>query len=465
MRWAGIMSAAFLWAFCSSAGAVAQEMQDIAEVRSILREASALVPKIEELQQGSAAANIAAQQAAAGDLGGALTTIRLLNDQRQGSAIYCPAYALTAHGNWRVAMQIIGDLPKGASRAYAHSAVASQLAERGDFEDALAVARVIREGPDPMPSLADVLMRICAEQWTAGDVPGALDTLGQAVDAIEHWGGTSGWPGLAIAYRYGNLIQTLAATGHSQAASVVVERLYAMAAQERDPDKRQPIVGQLARSQAAMADFPAALGSIGRLPPGRERDAAMLSVIEEQARHGDPAGARLLATEIPQKAWDSLSLREFAYALGDAGDSFGALAMIEKIQGTADRAYALAQLALNQAEKSDASAALTAMLAMEASEAAGNPDPFVLEFIAVTRGAFGDFPGALQIINGLDDKAKVWPLWNVTEQMVAAGKKSEALALAHSQEAPHPRAYALMGTATEWLEEIEAASKKAGGAK
>ena len=97
---------------------------------------------------------------------------------------------------------------------------------------------------------------------------------------------------------------------------------------------------------------------------------------------------------------------------------------------------------------------------MEEARRAGDAvNPFVFEAIAVTRGILGDFPGARQIVSELKDGHSVWPLWNLTEQLVEAGRKSDAVTLAHAQEFPRARAYALRGTATTMLEQIEAAGK------
>ena len=58
----------------------AQDFSSFGPPQSFLREASALIPRIEKDQRSSAAANIAGQQARIGDLEGALVTV-----QRAGS--------------------------------------------------------------------------------------------------------------------------------------------------------------------------------------------------------------------------------------------------------------------------------------------------------------------------------------------------------------------------------------------
>jgi hypothetical protein len=52
----------------------------------------------------------------------------------------------------------------------------------------------------------------------------------------------------------------------------------------------------------------------------------------------------------------------------------------------------------------------------------------------------GDFPGARQIVSNLNGEDSVWPLWNLTEQLVEAGMENDAVALAHAQEFPRARA-------------------------
>jgi hypothetical protein len=80
--------------------------------------------------------------------------------------------------------------------------------------------------------------------------------------------------------------------------------------------------------------------------------------------------------------------------------------------------------------------------------------------IAETRAILGDLPGARQIASELKDERSIWALRSLAEQLVIAGRKSEAVALAHAQEIPRTRAYALSGTAEAMLEQIAAADKR-----
>jgi hypothetical protein len=221
------------------------------------------------------------------------------------------------------------------------------------------------------------------------------------------------------------------------------------------------LLGYLAASQARAGDFTAAILTAGRLSDPEQHTAALVTIATQQAQQGDTAGARRLAADIPAKSWSNVAVEEYANALSKSGDSVGAEDTIKRIKEPEGRAYAFAQLALQQAERKDGGAALTAFLAMEDARRAGDAvNPFVFELIAVTRGMLGDFPGARQIVSELKDGHSVWPLWNLTEQLVEAGRASDAVALAHAQEFPRARAYALLGTATTILEQIEAAGKR-----
>jgi hypothetical protein len=138
--------------------------------------------------------------------------------------------------------------------------------------------------------------------------------------------------------------------------------------------------------------------------------------------------------------------------------------VVDRIEGKGEQAAALAQLALQQAERQEPAGALTLRLAEEALSEAGSGAPdYVPGSIALTRAELGDFSGSLQIVAGLNGRNKVWPLWSITPWMVAAGQKSEALALARAQEEPEARAYALLGTASELM--AEAANRNAGVAR
>jgi hypothetical protein len=99
-------------------------------------------------------------------------------------------------------------------------------------------------------------------------------------------------------------------------------------------------------------------------------------------------------------------------------------------------------------------------LASEAALKAGNETkPYVFEFIAVTRGLLGDFTGAEAMISRMDSETRAWPLQNLTGMLVRAGRETEAVSLAESQSAPHPKACALLGIATALADQQREAAK------
>jgi hypothetical protein len=441
---------------------LAQEVPPLAEARSILQEASALVPEVEEAQRASLANNISLEQVKAGDTAGALATIQLLpaGPVRDG-ALCGSSSALAAQGNWRMAIQNIESLSQGRGNSVAFLSVADRLAQRRDFEDAIIVARMILDTPDTS-RFADTMMLVYAQQFKSGDTGGAVRTLNEALDAVEGIERRPDTPDSFIAARYAGLIE-LANAGGRDAASPILERLYQMVELEKDPAKKTQIRGRVASSQAVAGDFAGARRVAYQLPPGEVRDQALLGIASAQARQGDPAGARLMASEVSPKGWTNLALQDLGLALAAGGDHLEALSTIEKVQGAETLATSLGQLALAEAEKQGYWAMVAAQLTLETYQSAKAASSFPLQLVAVTRGVLWDFAGAIQIVNQLTTRDRQWPLWNLTENLVDAGRKDEALALARAQEDPYPRAYALLGTAAQMLLQIDNAHKKAAG--
>ena len=91
---------------------LAQQPSPIAEVKSILREASALTPMIEAHQRLAVAANIASEQMRAGDDEGALTSRSSANAPVGGLA-----YSLAVRGRLPEALQLMAPMPDGQEKA------------------------------------------------------------------------------------------------------------------------------------------------------------------------------------------------------------------------------------------------------------------------------------------------------------------------------------------------------------
>jgi tetratricopeptide (TPR) repeat protein len=454
-------------ALASPPAVSAQATQGIAEARALLHEAAELVPQIEQVQQTSAASNIAAQQVKAGDLAGALETLhRVEKPIDEGILYYGASFALTARGDWATAMQILGGLPDGASNSSSYTAVVVELAKQHDFKNAHKVARMIADMPDAVPRFVDALLFICVERWKRGDKAESFETLNEALYAVDKLELASDRAANYAAERYAGMADFLAFSGDVSAASAVIERLRMVTNEGPDPAVRSRAVRLLAESLARIGNFGEALSVAKQLPPTAGRDAAMIQIACQQATQGDPSGARVLVSQVQPKEWNNQNLKQFASALARAGDSTGAVAIVRMIEKTADRASGFAEVALEQAGQKDSAAILTVTLAMEEVLRDRTAiDPFVLQLIAVTQGELGNFPGALEILRRLDGRSRQWPLWSITESLVEAGKKNEAIALARAEEDAFPRAYALLGTATVLLEQRDSGGKKVDAAR
>ena len=460
-------------AFCASA-AFAQEGQGSGEVQSMLRTASALLPGIDKAQQPSVAANIAGAQIRVGDLEGALASMQAVEDAKQRDlALNSVAWGLASQGNASLALDVIRQSPpeNDSGKASAYRSVAIQLAEKGSFDQALSVAGLIGKGATYVGRSSlyvEVLLQIHAKQWAAGDTAGAENTLNLALDVAdreEKNPSSREFAEFTTAAMFSNIAKELAKEGQSNAAFVMVERIYSLLAQAETAGRSEGVLSLLATTQANIGDFPSAVSTSERLPAGQERDEVTMVIAMERARLGDPLGALDETLGLPAQPWRNSSLRVIADAVAASGDYTQALSTIDKIQGAGERAYGLAELALEQAKKNDPAAALTVELAWEAAmNAQGETEPYVFGFIAVTRGILGNFGGALEVVSRLEGAERAWPLQNLTMMLVHAGKKEEAVALAESEEMPQARACALLGVANQLIEEEREAAKKRAGA-
>jgi tetratricopeptide (TPR) repeat protein len=456
-----------------SARSISQSPSRAADVQSLLREASALIPNIDKTQQSSAASNIAGQQARSGDLAGALSTVQAMPDsQDRIIATRIVASALAWQGNAPLALELIRNSAAGDAQgqAYGYLFVAEQLAGKHAFEEAARVAALIEEGPafsGRTNLFTGALMRIRAKIWEAGDRDGSAKLLNTALDAVQSERENPSDPEFAEstpAQLYGGIASELSREGDREDALAVMERLYGLVLQSSR--EKQAVLGALADAQASFGDFQAAACTVAQMTPGQQRDGAMMIITMERTRQGDPEGAVDEAVGLSLEEWRNGSLRSIVGALSASGNYARALSVIDLIQTPGERAYALAELALEQAEKDDPTAAQTVEMARGAALGAGSETkPFVFEFIAVTRGMLGDFTGAEEMIASMEDQSKVWPLWNLSEMLVRAGKESEAVSLAESQTAPHAKAYALLGTATALLDKQREASRRGSAGK
>jgi len=438
----------------------------VAWVRQILREASRLVNDIDESQRPSAAANIAGAQARAGDLLGAFATAHSLPKRSdQAMALGSISWAVAHGGNLAWALNIIATSEEGPSKAIALSQIAEQRAEVSDFERALTIARMIR---DQLDYRVLTLVRIATKQWKSGNTRGAERTLREALDEVERTQAANPNSEASGAHSMFLMIAVAqAALGDRGGALATIDRVYAIAAKADDSGPREMLLQKLAMAQAQIGEIQAGLETARKMLPGHQRDFAFQVIADQQAQQGDPRGALETAATISDPTWRPVVLRRIAHAQSTSGDAAGALETIDSIQGDVERAEALAEVAFDQAVNVNATAAQTLQLAWEvAKNAQGELPSHVFGEIAVARGILGDMAGALEIVDGMKDaRSKVWPLWNLTERMVAAGDARGALDLAEAQDAPEPKAYALLGLAQGLLDQVDAERKKQDGSK
>ncbi len=438
--------------------ALAQDASSFGVPQSLLREASVLLRRIDKDQRSSAAANIAGQQARIGDIEGALTTAsRAGSPWGQVLAAGSIAYMFASQGNFSMAVQVIENSSKNedAAKANQYISVAQWLAEHHDFEHALELARLIQRAKPyfgQTNNLVNILLRIQAEQFRAGDRAGAQETSNRALAAVawekdhpfDPWFAESMPGGL-----YASIASELAHEGNRPAAAAVVERIYDLLAVASTEQAKQGLLSSLGDAQVGIGELDAAMATAAELPPGNQRDGVVLLVGLERAKAGDLSGALDDATALAYEPWRNISLRDVAVRFAAMGNDAEALGTLDLIPEPAERAEGLVELASQQIGKHSPVAPLALELAYQAALNAGaKTKPYVFEKIAVARGELGDFGGAEDMISKLNDSSKVWPLWNLTEWLIQGGHEAEAISLAESQSAPYPRAYALLGAAT-----------------
>jgi hypothetical protein len=187
-----------------------------------------------------------------------------------------------------------------------------------------------------------------------------------------------------------------------------------------------------------------------------------MCISKEQAKRGLMTEALETASRLSSPAFQGNALQEIGMIRGAHGAASDVLEAIEHISAPQERADAFASLALEQAENEDPAAGATLQRAWKAeTEMGAGTSDNVLGTIAVTRAILADFAGAEQVVQGIvNPEARVWPLWNITSFLVAAGHLRDALTLAENEGAAYPKAYALLGTAQGILDHLEAEEKK-----
>ena len=438
----------------SRVSASQEDRDDIAEARRLLVEASHLVKDIPEIQQSSAAANIAGQLVRGGDLPDALTTARLLpkaEDQAQVAGSI--AWGLAHNGDLVQALALVDGAADGQNKGVAYEMVAELRADAGDLVGALQIAHRIRKDPG---RLVDTLARLASRAAKAGDLSRAREALADALQVTEE--------ALKENFGYASSLAQIATTqaeiGDSADAFITLDRFSAIASQYKGGGNGM-FLTELSCAQVQTGDLVGAERTADEIPQGGSSDLAFMCISKEQAKHGLMTEAIDTAARISSPAFKEATLQEIGISRTRQGSANDAAEVIDHIPEIARRAEALAALALDEAENKNPAAGGTLQMAWNlTTEMGADASDNLLGTIAVTRALLGDFAGAREIVQGLaTSEARVWPLWNITSFMVAADHRREALALAESQEAAYPKAYALLGAAQGILDHLEAARK------
>jgi tetratricopeptide (TPR) repeat protein len=435
-----------------------QDVNPREEARRILLEASQLIRDIPEGQQMSAAANIAGQLARAGDLPAALATVHSLkNSADQALPLGILAWWMDHSGNAVGALSLLESSDLRQNKAQAYQQLALSHLDRGDFNGAVRVMNLTQSNPYLR---IDMLVRIAQQKKKLDDMPGARRAIQEALDVVDRTlkedpNGLGALVGIAGAQ---------SDIGDQAGAFDTLNRFSEIVYEFRSggsPTANDPLLQQLAIGQARIGDLTSAFRTIDELPEGNLRDVPLNMIATQQAKKGDFQDALNTASQVSDPQLRALELREIGVIDGTSGKSLEAFQAINTISNPGNRAYALATLALEQAEKEDPAAGSTPKLAIEA---ANEPDAqvpgYVFECIAVTQAVLKDYPGAQESVASMNDAAsRVWPLWNITSMMAEAGDVQGALSLAANEQAAHPKAYALLGTAQGILEHAEAETK------
>jgi len=434
--------------------AAQQEAGELTEARRLLVEASQLVKDIPEFQRSSAAANIAGRLARTGDLPDALATVRLLSKpEDQAQVTGSIAWELARSGNLAQALALVEGTADGQNKGVEYEGLAELSADSGDLEEALQIAHRIRRDPG---RLVDTLARVASREAKAGDLSGARKALGDALQVAEE----AVKENVGYATSLTQIATTQAEIGDTADAFRTLDRFSDIVRKYKSGEGTFLFAQQLASAQAQIGDLVGAQRTIDEMFPGSS-DSALMTISNEQAKRGFIVDAMANAERISNPAFKENTLRAIAMIHGTHGSLNDVLEAIDHISQPKDRAEALATLALEQAENDNPAAGRTLEEAWNFAKEMGPDAPdSVLGTIAVTRALLGDFASAQQIVQGMTTpEARVWPLWNITSFMVRAGHKQEAMALAEDQDAAHPKAYALLGTAQGILGHLEAEEK------
>jgi tetratricopeptide (TPR) repeat protein len=434
-----------------SSHAASQE-PNLTQAREILGQASTLVPDIPEPQRMSVASNIANAQVRAGDLVGALSTVRSLKKPQDfafGMGII--AYVLDSSGDLPAALQVISDAPAGQSRDLSYEHIAQSHADKGDFSSAMRIAHLIQNAPGRS---VETLTRVAQLQWKSGDHAGADQVWADALAVAQQ--ARKQDPNLAMLLV--GIATSRAQVGESAAAYATLDEFSRIIEQRHPAD--QGLLSTLAMGYAGIGDTTSALHTVETLAPGSNRDICLMTISSQLMKNDDVADAEEIASRISDPQLKAHAFQEIAISESGSGRPASAIETADKIPNLAGRAEALAYLALEQAQKGDPATGDTLRRAVAAAtQATPKPPDHVFAAIAVTEAMLGDFDTAEQTVRPLSCDARPWAWWNIAAMMANAGDLSGAVEVAAQEEDPHSKAYALLGSANGILDRLRSTAE------
>ncbi len=421
-----------------------QERSERTQARRLLLEASRLIDAIPETQRSSAVANIASQLARGGDLEDALKISESTKNRGdQDLAMGSIAWQLAQRGNVGQALRLVESIPNDQNRETQYGSLAVLLAEKGDMAGALRIAQMRKE---PQGRFS-ILLEIAQQKARTKDSAEGRKILKQVIQignelVQENASNATILQGIAI---------TQSEIGDTPGALLTLAELSTIANQYEGPEGKGLMLQLLGCAQAQVGDVVGALRTHEEMAPGSNSDIVLMAIAEEQAKQGLMTDALQTAERIAEVNLRSSTLRSIAIARGKHGTLRDAIEAINRIPDSASRSEAIGVLALEQAVVDNPAAALTAQRALEIANEVSSGSVSSgrgMEMIAVTRSVLGDFAGTQEIVRSMPEpESRVWPLWNLTSMLAEAGRENEAVTLAEDEDSPHPKLYALLGTA------------------
>lgn len=440
-----VLSAGRLWA---------QEPSSVQEAHSLLIEASGLVKQIPESQQSSAAANIAGRLADAGDLQAAIATARLVPRDRGGDlSLGVVAWVLARNGNLSEALALADSMDE-RTKEQNYQDFASILAEKGELPAALHIVRSCRDPARRAQALLSIVRERAKSKKDAVETTAMLDEAIRNTDEAL----TQGRFNLGLLAEVAKVQNEIGERGNAEQS---LERLSAIARDYPVSEDNSFPMYLVASTQAQLGDLVGARLTAAEIPAANFVDAALMIVSQEQANRGLTTDALENASLISDPGQKWAALREVAMTLGTHGTLQDALRAFDLMPDEGGRAEAVATLALEQAENTNPAAHSTLQAAYELAKDPSSPlASKALETVAVTHAELGDFAGAREILESMEQpESRVWPLWNITAMLAESGRHKEALAFAENETSPYPKAYALLGTAQGLLHRENAEKK------